>query len=163
MNKITTKIAALTLISTMIASCGINKENIEIKQKNNKESKLLEKVTSINNIYIVEIKDIQDNSKIYLAKHYTISSQNTNYEEFRLLNNDNIRIASNRNSNQFISNYGEYVKNIRINKFLSYYDIDIKEFYSTEEIFDIFEKIKQDYDKFPLEKFDNVNQKKLTK
>jgi len=111
---------------------------------------------AVKNLYIVEISDLKNEKKLYLTKRVNLFGGGS---KFNLLGTENI-ILELSGEKEIITNYGE-VKNIfSFPQFVTTYT-EFKQSYEANEIIEIFECVKKDYDE--LIKNDKVKKLELKK
>ena len=154
------KIAALTLATSMlISTIGCSKK--EVNSLNTNNSNLTQtnniKLDNLDNYFIVELTNLNNEKLIYLTTKKVIVQVYTYPKiEYKIINKD-ITIAQMLKS-EYTSEYGEIINIIPIKQFISIYT-ELKESYTEEEIYKVFESVKKDYDK--LIKNEKVKKLKL--
>lgn len=157
------RIAALSLVaSLLISTTGCNKNSIERKIDNENKITYTGEVNlkGINNLYIVVLRDINNERKFYLTKRSVDHLFNDcDYEYLFLGTKDELTDEF----SEYKTSYGTVENIIPFSQFLPIYTTnltnndEIKDKYSAQDILDIFDCIKKDYD----ELIKNVNVKKL--
>lgn len=158
------KIAALTLAATMLTSASGCGNSNKLKYQYNEETKQYEYLGEITydelrKVYVVELKDASDTSKIVIGKKQTTVAGDDKESVYYKLGTDVYFLE--------IGNYsiyegckkvgtkttiecsgGTYKSESRITDYMLYYDIPIKDKYSGKEILDLTQKIYSDYKLF---------------
>lgn len=160
MKNIQKRIAALSVASAMLASASGCADK-KIKYRYNEETKQEELVGNItlndvNNYYIVELKNIDESRALYLTYYY--DTLLVGFLGFKNIGSNNYIVEPKNLNNIYSSDFWAFVKAIPLSYFLSCYDM-VKNNYEARELLEVFEKVKQDYDKFTFDE----NVKVLTK
>ena len=167
MTEIRKRIAALSVAaSLLIGANGCSKNNIKrnIDENNNISYTGEVNLKGLNDLYIVEIVNVNKERKLYLTKR-SIDNFFDDFDYEYLLFGMKDELTD--SYHDYTSNYGTVENIIPFNQFLSIYASKItntgefKEKYTAEEILDIFDYIKKDYEE--IMKNDNVKKLNLKK
>lgn len=129
--------------SIMLSSSGCG--NNKIKYEYNNETKQEQLVGTadldeINNYYIVELKDLEGNTNLFLTYEKFLWLANSKHDErYRRLGTKNDIAIEN-----YTSKYGEVLGIYPFTYFITMYS-DIKNNYTADEINEIFNKVKENY------------------
>ena len=163
------KLLSLLLTSSLVFSitgCNKNTEEIIIKKDNNitNNGKIdirnLERYYgNMDNFFIVVIKNLKNETELYLTNSEYINgvSYRPSFEQYEIIGT-NINITTSLNN--YESNYGKVLEILPFKQFIPLY-CDIKDVYKAEEIVEIFESLKKDYNE--LIKNENVKKLELKK
>lgn len=147
------KIASLILASSLLISAtGCTRSNIKQNIDENKNITYSGDIDydKLKYLYIVEITNVVGERKLYL----TIEEGGLNFV-FYALGTKNIVSKSVENS---VSSLGIVTNILEFQQFIpAYLESDVKDTYSAEEIIDVFQKVKDNYDEI----LENENIKKL--
>ena len=149
------KIAALTLAASMLLSAtGCT----PIKRTISNENKIVYSGSvnseDLENLYVVEINDLKKEKQLYLTKKIQLLGGSY---RFNLLGTETIILELTKEK-EIITSYGKIENIISFSQFIATYG-EIKEYYNAEEIINIFEAAKKDYEE--LMKNDNVKKLEL--
>ena len=145
MAEIRKRIAALSLATSMLigtTGCSSNtiKKTIDKSGVETYSGEIT--LSSIDNLYIIEIKNLSDETQLYLTREaLEVKGDFSSYNEYIILGT-NIELTHELKG--YNCDYGEVINVVPLKQFISSY-VELKETYTAEEIVNIFESIKDDY------------------
>ena len=148
------RIAALSVAATLLVGttgCSYNSIERIIDSQNNATYEGDIDLEGIDHLYIIEIKDLNDNKKLYLANRNSFENFKGGYK-YKILGTS-LLLAQSDNVNVYTSDLGEVINVVPFKQFWATYHNEVKQndeitrYYSAQEIIDIFEFVKRDYDK----------------
>lgn len=147
------KIAALSIAGFMTASVsGCCEDTIKYKINEGTNQEKLVGVANLESIkfyYIIEMQNIDESTTLYLVK---------NNGSYKIIGTD-IQIINSYNKS---STFGTFVQAIPLSYYIPCYS-EVKNYYSAEELLEIFEKIKEDWPNYNDKINDNVKILKMKK
>ena len=146
----------LTATTILLSTTGCN--SIEKNEDENNNVTYSGKISldGLDRLHIVEIKNLKGENKLYLTEKYRLYSRySPSYYYFEIFGTD---IELTNDSNGYECDYGNVLHIIPYEQFITSY-IELKDNYTAEEIINVFESIKKDYDE--LIKNDKVKKLEL--
>ena len=164
MTEIRKRIAALTIAASMLigtTGCSQNSiwRSIDALNKATYEGDI--NLEGLDYLYIIEIKDLKGNKDLYLTKRDSLKNILGGYK-YKILGTS-ILLTQSDDANVYTSDLGEVINVIPFKQFWAVYYNEVTQsdeivyWYSAQEIIDIYELVKKDYDKLMT----NENVKKL--
>jgi len=160
-------LSLLVSTSLMLGTTGCSEIDIERNIDSNKVATYEGNINldSMNYLYVIEIKDLNENKELYLTHCKGLEKLTGGYK-YKILGTS-IILAESDNMNAYTSELGEVINVIPFKQFWATYlnevrkSNEITNYYSAQEIFDIFELVKTNYDE--LIKNDKVKKLELKK
>lgn len=142
------KILSLLVSASLLFGLTGCSKSVDSTKVNDSNTNYIEEV-DLNNLdkyFIVELKNLKDENVLFCVRREKIYGRWSAIDsEFKLLDNDVI-IVKEFSLHSYSSEYGEIINIIPLKQFVTLYT-ELKEKYTEEEIKNIFESVKKDYDK----------------